>query len=489
MKNIFRNFPMVQMLVFSAIISFPSSLNSQPSSLNSHPSSLVSHPSSLNPHPSTRDLQSLQARIDSVSACGGGRVVLEQREYLLCGSLRLKSGVELHVPQGAVLRFSGEPDDYLPVVPTRWEGTELMGRSAMIYTNGQHDVSITGGGIIDANGGKMARWGMSPEVMGDGREVMDKDSAVWQEITHGTHGETIEMPDVRRLREMGSPSEGAPVPVSERVFGAGTFLRPCAIEFYDCQRVRLEGFTLKNSPFWCIHPVYCDSVTVRGVTIDSHFPNNDGCDPESSSNVLIEDCLFRTGDDAVAIKSGRDADGWRVGRPSENITIRNCRFFSECNGLCIGSEMSGGVRNVRMENVEIGKVKNALLFKSNLDRGGYIRDVSVENITIAGVHGAVLRFETNYFGYRGGNSPSQYENFHIAGVKAGKAEGYGIYYDGNAQCPIRNVTVRDFHVESATHPYYLYNTQDCTFTGCSVGGVAVPERPEESRERQSCDVW
>jgi polygalacturonase len=358
----------------------------------------------------------------------------------------------------------------------------------MIYTNGQHDVSITGGGIIDACGGKMARWGMAPEQL-EREAGGGKDSAAWQEITHGTHGETIEMPDVRRLREMGSPSEGEPRPVSERVFGKGTFLRPCAIEFYDCKNVRLEGFTLKNSPFWCIHPVYCDSVTVRGVTIDSHYPNNDGCDPESSSNVLIEDCLFRTGDDAVAIKSGRDADGWRVGRPSENITIRNCRFFSECNGLCIGSEMSGGVRNVRMENVEIGKVKNALLFKSNLDRGGYIRDVVVKNITIEGVHGAVLRFETNYFGYRGGNSPAQYENFHIAGVKAGKAEGYGIYYDGNEQCPIRNVAVEDFHVESATHPYYLYHTQNCTFTGCTVGGVAVPEHPEESKERQSCDVW
>ena len=500
MKNILSNIHTIAVMAFSAlvfhpspIVSHPSSTVSNPSSTVPHPSSTVSNPSSNNPSslispPSSTELKALQSRIDSVSAAGGGRVELEQREYVLNGSLRLKSGVELHVPQGAVLRFSGEPDDFLPVVPTRWEGTELMGRSAMIYTNGQHDVSITGGGIIDACGGKMARWGMAPEQL-EREAGGGKDSAAWQEITHGTHGETIEMPDVRRLREMGSPSEGEPRPVSERVFGKGTFLRPCAIEFYDCKNVRLEGFTLKNSPFWCIHPVYCDSVTVRGVTIDSHYPNNDGCDPESSSNVLIEDCLFRTGDDAVAIKSGRDADGWRVGRPSENITIRNCRFYSECNGLCIGSEMSGGVRNVRMENVEIGKVKNALLFKSNLDRGGYIRDVVVKNITIEGVHGAVLRFETNYFGYRGGNSPAQYENFHIAGVKAGKAEGYGIYYDGNEQCPIRNVTVEDFHVESATHPYYLYHTQNCTFTGCTVGGVAVPEHPEESKERQSCDVW
>lgn len=420
------------------------------------------------------DRAALQACIDSVSAAGGGRVELQQREYMLCGSLMLKNDVELHIPRGAVLRFSGVPDDFLPVVPTRWEGTELMGRSAMIYTNGQHNVSITGEGVIDANGGMMARWGQTA-------------TEEWQESIHGTHGETIEMPDVRRLRTMGDPDTF--VEVKDRIFGKGTFLRPCAIEFYNCKGVHLEGFTLKNSPFWCIHPVYCDSVTVRGITIDSHYPNNDGCDPESSSDVLIEDCLFRTGDDAVAIKSGRDADGRRVGRPSENITIRRCRFFSECNGLCIGSEMSGGVRNVRMENVEIGKVKNALLFKSNLDRGGYIRDVVVDSITIAGVHGAVLRFETNYFGYRGGNSPSQYENFRISNVTAGKAEGYGIYYDGNEQCPIRNITVENMHVAEATVPYYLFHTRDCTFRGCTIGSQPVPLHPEESKQRQSCDVW
>ncbi|MBQ1797667.1 MAG: hypothetical protein IIZ88_07890, partial [Prevotella sp.] len=244
MKNILSNIHTIAVMAFSAlvfhpspIVSHPSSTVPNPSSTVPHPSSTVSNPSSTVPNPSSNnpsslisppsstELKALQSRIDSVSAAGGGRVELEQREYVLNGSLRLKSGVELHVPQGAVLRFSGEPDDFLPVVPTRWEGTELMGRSAMIYTNGQHDVSITGSGVIDACGGKMARWGMAPEVMGEGREVKAEGSAAWQEITHGTHGETIEMPDVRRLREMGSPSEGEPRPVSERVFGKGTFLR------------------------------------------------------------------------------------------------------------------------------------------------------------------------------------------------------------------------------------------------------------------------
>lgn len=443
------------------------------------------------PSPKADALPTLQVLIDGLARNGGGRLIVGPGTYMLRGSLVMRSGVELHLEEGALLLFSGEADDFLPVVKTRWEGTDLMGRSAMIYANGAENIAITGSGTIDAQGHiEMARWGMTA------------DTEDFKENAHGTHGETIEMPDVRRLRALGD------VEGSERVFGKGTYLRPCAVEFYRCSRVLVEGITLRNSPFWCIHPVYCDNVTVRGVTIDSHSPNNDGCDPESSRNVLIENCLFRTGDDAVAIKAGRDADGRRVGVPSENIVIRHCRFYSECNGLCIGSEMSGGVHDVYMTDVEIGNVKNALLFKSNLDRGGYIRNVFVDNIRIASAKGAVLRFETNYFGYRGGNWPSQYEHFRISNVTAGSAEGYGVYYDGpgvpvtaadgavtmsptekNTACAIRDIEVSDFHVKTATHSYYLFNTDNCRFLRSTVNGKPLPVRPAESLTRQMCDVW
>ncbi|MBQ0073364.1 MAG: glycoside hydrolase family 28 protein [Prevotella sp.] len=426
-------------------------------------------------------LPMLQKAIDALAQQGGGKVIVNKGLYYLCGALNMRSNIELNLAKGAVLKFSGKAFDFLPVVQTRWEGTELQGRSAMIYANGCENIAITGKGTIDAQGGKeMARWGMKA------------DTEQFEENAHGTHGETVEMPDVRRLRTMGGDAST----LAERVFGEGTFLRPCAIEFYACSKVLLDGITLKNSPFWCIHPVYSDNVTVRNVTIDSHYPNNDGCDPESSRNVLIENCTFRTGDDAIAIKAGRDADGRRVGRPSENIVIRHCKFYSECNGLCIGSEMSGGVRNVLMYDVEIGNVKNALLFKSNLDRGGYIRDVAVDKININSVKGAVLRFETNYFGYRGGNYPAQYERFRISNVTAGNAEGYGIYYDGpcyqdvkRTDYPIRDILVSDFNVKSATYAYYLYNTDRCRFERCTVGNTTIPEYPQESKERQSCDVW
>lgn len=415
----------------------------------------------------------LQGRIDSCSAAGGGKVIVEIGEYRLAGALEMKSGVELHLKSGAVLLFSGEPDDFLPVVLSRWEGTELYNRSSMVHADGQENFSITGepGSVIDANGGRMARWGMPAED--------------FEENVHGTHGDTPEKADVERLRGYGD----ALTPVAERVFGKDSKLRPCAMEFRECRNIVLDGFTLKNSPFWCIHPLYCEDVTVRNVTIDSHFPNNDGCDPESSKRVLIENCTFMTGDDAIAIKSGRDADGRRIGRPSEDITIRNCKFYSKCNGLCIGSEMSGGVRNVTMTNIEIGDVKNALLFKSNLDRGGYIENVRIDSVTIGNVAGAVLRFETNYFGYRGGHFPARYQDFRISNVTAKSAEAYAIYFDGNEEEPIRDIAVRNFAVEKAAHAHYLYKTVRCSFENAVVNGKRLPKRIKEDTERKSCDVW
>ena len=421
----------------------------------------------------------LQEAIDSCGAHGGGRVRVTAGEYNLNGTLWLKSHVDLHLEADALLRFSGRGDDYLPAVPTRWEGTELKGRSAMISAYQQENIAITGEGIIDAQAGlEMAFWGMEP-----GTET-------FEENVHGTHGETIEMSDVARLRAWGGETEGRMITEdSLLVFGEGTFLRPCCIEWNRCQRVLISGVTVRNSPFWCLHPLYCEDVIVRGVTIDSHYPNNDGCDPESSRRVLIEDCTFRTGDDAVAIKAGRDADGRRVGRPSEQIVIRRCQFQSECNGLCIGSEMSGGVDGIYMDSVQIGTVKNALLFKSNKDRGGFIRNVWVRHIDIQETAGAVLRFENNYFGYRGGDYPAQYEDFHISHVHAASCHSFAIYYDGLIELPMRRISVDSLVVDSAALPYYLYHTEQCHFSRTWVNGCLLPDSLPQSESRQSCDVW
>ncbi len=240
----------------------------------------------------------------------------------LTGPIHLKSHVNLHVSAGATIRFSRDPERYLPVVLTRWEGVELMGYSPLVYAFEQQDIAITGEGTLDGQAGPEHWW-------------------PWKRTDHPRS----QKPDRDRLFRQAEDG----VPVAERVYGAGHSLRPQFIQPYRCTNVLVEGVTITNAPMWVIHPVLSRNVIVRGVKIVSAGPNNDGCDPESSSDVLIEDSLFDTGDDCIAIKSGRNADGRRLATPSERIVVRGCRMRAGHGGVTIGSEMSGGVRDVFVE--------------------------------------------------------------------------------------------------------------------------------------------
>ena len=417
----------------------------------------------------------LQKIMDSCSDEGGGTITIPAGKFEMDGPIELKSNVRLHLSDGATLVFTNDPNAYLPVVMSRYEGVEVYSRCPMIHAHWQENVAITGEGnaVIDINGHEMAKWGMTIGVEN------------WEESIHGSHGETPELSDINRLREMGDKL----VPLSERIFGENTKLRSCAVEFNSCSRVLLNGVTIKNCPFWCIHPLYCEDVTISNIKVESNYPNNDGISPESSRRVLIENCLFHTGDDAVAVKSGRDTDGRRIGRPSEDIVIRNCILKSKGNGICIGSEISGGVKNIYVSNIEVGDVKNGILFKSNLDRGGYIENVYVDSVNISSVAGAALRFETNYLHYRGGNFPTKYNNFRINNVSVGKSAEFAIFYEGNEAEPITDIKVKNFNVDNAKWPYYLRNTKNCTFINCTVNKEPIPESPEESAVKRTCDVW
>ena len=295
---------------------------------------------------------SRKAITDAIDRCsfeGGGVVRVPSGKFFVKGPLTLKSNVNLRLDEGSELSFSSDEKDYLPCVLTRWEGTEVYNYSPMIYARGVINVAISGRGVINANG--------AANFVG------------WK---------ARQKPDQKAIRRMGT--EG--VPVYRRVFGEGHYLRPAVVELVSCSTVALEDFTVRDNSFWCTHLVTCENVTVRNIVVDSENYNADGCDPESCRNVLIEGCRFHAGDDGIAIKSGRDQDGWRMGQPSENIIIRDCVFDTPANGICIGSEISGGVRNVFIENITVITAKNAIYFKSNLDRGGYITDVVVRNVTV-----------------------------------------------------------------------------------------------------------
>jgi polygalacturonase len=283
-----------------------------------------------------------------------------------------------------------------------------------------------------------------------------------------------------KAQELSRQMGAAGVPVAERKFGAGSFLRPSMIQPFECRNVLIEGVTVKDSPFWVIHPVFCTNVTVRGVTVDSLLINNDGCDPDSCTDVLIEDCRFHTGDDGIALKAGRDADAWRDGRMTENVVIRNCVFQSKINALCIGSEMSAGVRHVFMEDCRVEEGDSCIYFKSNADRGGFIENVRVRRVQIGLSRAGAIRFETNYHSYRGGQAQTVYRDFVIEDVTCTAATNYAIFAEGTEASPIANVLLRNVTVTTAREPLFVRHTTGFRLENVRVNGTALPVAPSPS---------
>ena len=377
------------------------------------------------------------AAIASASAEGGGRVVLSPGVWLSRGPIPLQSRIELHLERGAHLLFSPEPQDYLPVVETRWEGTRVLSYSPLIYARDVEDVAITGPGTIDGN---------------------------VQSGFHGWHAQAE--PDMLRLRCMGFMG----VPPEERVFGVGTHLRPPLVQFVRARRVKLEGFTAVNSPFWVNHLVYCEHATVRQLYVESRFPNNDGVDVDSSRYVLVEGSTFRTGDDSVVVKSGRDLDGRTVGRPSEYVVVRNNDMGGE-DGIALGSEMSGDIRYVFFTDNVLRSGASAIRFKANLDRGGVVEHVGVRRFTV-GSFERLFWFQLNYPGELGGNFPSTYRDIVLEDFEVGDV---GTLFEAHApaQAPLRDVLVRNVHVASAKQTVVLENVQGLRFDDVTVAGGPV----------------
>jgi len=322
----------------------------------------------------------IRAAIEACHAAGGGRVVVPAGEWGT-GAIHLKSNVNLHVSKGAVLLFSFDLANY-PVVFTRWEGVECMNYSPFIYAFEQENIAITGEGTLDGGADWETWWGWNRKADGTVRQKTSRD----------------------QLFEMGQKG----VPVAERVFGPGHFLRPNFIQPYRCKNILIEGVTIVRSPMWEIHPVLSRNITVRGVKINSHGPNNDGFDPESCADILVEDTLFDTGDDCIAIKAGRNNDGRRVNVPSENIVIRRCVMKDGHGGVVLGSECTGGIRNVFVEDCEMDspELDRALRFKNNAVRGGVLENVFMRNVRIGRVGEAVVTIDLLYEeGARGEHMP------------------------------------------------------------------------------------
>jgi polygalacturonase len=378
--------------------------------------------------------------IEACHAAGGGRVVVPAGEYLT-GPIHLKSNVNLHVSAGATVRFSKDPARYLPVVLTRWEGIELLNYSPLIYAFEQQNVAVTGEGTLDGQADATTWWHWKRNGIPESQKP-DRDQLFRQ------------------------AEEG--VPVERRVYGAGHYLRPQFLQPYRSRNVLIEGVTLKNSPMWVIHPVLSRNVTIRNVKVVSAGPNSDGCDPESSEDVLIEDSLFDTGDDCIAIKSGRNADGRRLAAPSQRIVVRGCRMRAGHGGVTIGSEVSGSVRDVYVLKAVMSspELERGIRIKTNAMRGGVVENVFVRDVEIGEVGNAI---DVDLLYEEGANGPftPTVRNIRVERMSVAKAD-HAFFVRGLEKAPVRGLFVADSVFKNVAKGSLLQGLEDLVLRSVSI---------------------
>lgn len=387
--------------------------------------------------------RAIASAIDAAHQAGGGRVIIPQGEWV-CGKIHLKSFVNLHVRKGAQLTFSGDPKDYLPAVKTSWEGMECYNYSPLIYAYGCEHIALSGEGKLFANLDTWKIWYKRPPE---------------------------HMQALANLYHMAA--KGEPVEVRKMDY-EGANLRPHFVHFNRCKHVLVEDIDIENSPFWVLHPYMSEHVVIRGVSVKAYGHNNDGVDPEMTQNLLIEHCEFDQGDDAIAIKAGRNQDAWRLNMPCKNVVIRHCRIKRAHQLIAIGSELSGGIENVFVDDChfeggaafEYEGTGNLMLIKTNERRGGYVRNVVVQNITAPAINGGALTIATDVL-YQWKDLVPTYERkltaisgIHLQNVRVGKA-GYVCKIEGQAEMPVSNVTLSNVVAE---------NTREEAVQNVNVGG-------------------
>jgi polygalacturonase len=378
----------------------------------------------------TKSTEAIQAAIDDCSLQGGGTVVIPQGKWL-SGGIKLKSHIHLFLTEGSELSFSTDLHDYLPVVFTRFQGIEFYNYAPLIYVKDSENIAITGKGKLIGNGDAREDW------------------------TGGGNFETAR----EHLYKMSRDG----VPLKERVFGEKEpGLRPSFIQLVSTKDILLDGFTIENGPIWTIHPVYSENFVARNLHIDTWSGNTDGIVVDSTRNVVIEDSYFSTGDDAISIKSGLDEEGRRVARPSENIRIRNILVEKGSSGVSIGSEMSGGVTGVDIQDSVFRNTRHGFRIKSTKSRGGYIENVLVENVTLENTSGDALDINLSYTTELSSNASNKpiIKNILIRNIRGIQAERLVINIDGLPNSFVENVRFEDIFFEESARSVSLKSARN-----------------------------
>lgn len=398
----------------------------------------------------TMSTEAINSAINACSEQGGG-VVLVPQGVFLTGAVHLKSNVNLRLDEGATLKFSQNDADYLPLVFTRWEGTECYNYSPFIYAFEQENVAITGQGTLDGNSDSENWWFWKGEWSRKTWEVRPENQANATAM----------------LRQMAEDN----VPVEERVFGPGYYLRPKFIQFYSCKNILIEGVTIINSPMWVIHPVLSENITISNVSVISHGPNNDGCNPESSKNILIQDCFFDTGDDCIAIKSGRNADGRRLNVPAENIVVRRCTMRDGHGGVVMGSEISGSVRNVFAEDciMDSPNLDRIIRIKTNSLRGGVIENIFVRNINVGNVRQAILHIDFDYEEGDAGEFLPIVRNINLENITSQSSD-RAVFINAYERSPVKGVTIKNSSFNGVKKENRINFVEEITIENVLVNG-------------------
>ena len=358
-----------------------------------------------------------EAFAKAIAACaeaGGGRVSVPGGTYFT-GSIHLRSNVEFHLEKGATILFTDDRADYLPPVMSSWEGLECLNLSPLLYAYCCTNVAVTGEGVIRA---KMDYW---YEQMKEGKTGIQEARAI--------------------LYKWGS--EDFPVEKRDIVAAHPAVLRPQLIQFNRCKGVRMEGVHVKDSPFWTIHLFMCDGVVIRNIDVCAHGFNNDGVDIEMTRNVLIEDSTFDQGDDGFVFKAGRNRDAWRTAMPTENVEVRNCHVRQAASLVGVGSELSGGIRNVHVHDCTVDNASRLYFVKTNHRRGGFVRNVRLENVHTKVVK-RVASLSTNTL-YQWADFPdyetrlTEIDGLSLKNVSCEACEECAISLQGDARCPAKNV--------------------------------------------------
>lgn len=371
----------------------------------------------------SRCTASIAAAIEACVQAGGGRVVVPKGEWTT-GAIRMKSGCDLHLEEGATLVFTDDPADYLPAVRTTWEGVECINYSPLVYIAGCTNVAITGRGTLAPKMDTWRTWFKETPAMRDARE----------RLYHWC-------------------STNAPVEARNLLAIGGACVRPHLIQANRTKGLLLDGFRIRESPFWMIHLYHSEDCTVRNLDAEAHGFNNDGVDIEMTRNVLVENCRFDQGDDGIVLKAGRNRDGWRLARPTENVEVRNCSFKFAHSLVAAGTELSGGIRNVWLHDCTIGSSYNLLYVKTNRRRGGFVENILLENIDTDDVRHAMFALKTDVL-YQWAEFPdyeirrTRIRDIKVRNVHAKTAD-RAIDLTGDPACPPRGILFENVRLDKA----------------------------------------